>query len=153
VLRAHPNLSLLLFVYLAVLGWVTLTPAGNIESSTSALAQLAQAMSAGTGLRWIDFALVEFAANIILFVPMGVIVLLLLGRERWWVVIAVGVIASCWIELAQGVWLPSRVADPRDLVSNSLGTALGVALVFLAAVPRARRVRGIDKRTARQAGA
>jgi glycopeptide antibiotics resistance protein len=152
VLRAHPNLSLVLFVYLAALAWLTLSPVGGGESSSSELARLAESLGGVGGLAWVNSAIVEFAINIVLFVPMGVIVLLLLGRERWWVVIAVGVIASMWIELAQGVWLPSRAADAADLAANSLGTALGVAFVVLVA-RSPRRARAIGKRTARQARA
>jgi hypothetical protein len=153
VLRAHPNLSLLLFVYLAALACITLTPAGSVEPAASVLAGLADTLGAIDGLHWVDFGVVEAVANVALFVPMGVLVLLLLGRERWWAAIAVGVIASCWIELAQAVLLPTRVADPADLAWNSVGTAVGVAVVLGATLRPAGRPQTIDKRTARQAGA
>jgi VanZ family protein len=37
---------------------------------------------------------------------------------------------TCGIELAQGAWLPTRVSDPRDVVANSAGAAIGIALLL-----------------------
>jgi VanZ like family len=45
---------------------------------------------------------------------------------------------TCAIELAQGAWLPTRVSDFRDVVANSAGAALGIALILAAARLRAR---------------
>jgi len=129
--------------YLVALAWLTLTPGSTSGEAVSILRRLLVVVQSVDALAWVGFEPLEFAANIVLFVPMGVLVTLLLGRRGWWAALAVGVIASCWIELAQYVWLPSRVADPRDLVSNSIGTALGVLIVLVAGWPRVQRARSI----------
>ncbi|MGN7191692.1 VanZ family protein [Curtobacterium sp. MCBA15_004] len=94
---------------------------------------------------WFTYDRVEFLANIAMFVPVGVLAALWLPR-RWWVlgaVVAVGL--STGIELAQAAFLPFRVADPRDVLSNGLGGLLGATLVGLVRsllpAPRRRRLR------------
>jgi glycopeptide antibiotics resistance protein len=62
-----------------------------------------------------------------MFVPFGVLVGLLLVRR--WLVVALGCALSVAIETSQALFLPTRVADPRDVVMNTLGAALGVLLV------------------------
>ena len=141
MLRRHPALSLTLGIYLVALAWLTLTPSSTSGEALSILRRLLLVMQSIDALAWVRYDQVEFVANIALFVPMGVLMTLLLGRRGWWAALAVGVIASCWIELAQYVWLPSRVADPRDLVSNSIGTAIGVIVVLAATWPQAHRAR------------
>lgn len=128
-------------IYLVALAWLTLTPSSSSAEALSILRRLLLVIQSIDALSWVRYDQVEFVANIVLFVPMGVLMTLLLGRRGWWAALAVGIVASCWIELAQYVWLPSRVADPRDLVSNSIGTALGVLIVLLATWPLAHRAR------------
>lgn len=150
--RRHPVLTPLTVAYLLALAWLTLTPSSNNDEAFSLLRRLTTLLH-DHGMRWLTFGSAEFLANIILFVPMGVFLVLLLGRRRWWLGVIGGVLASCWIELAQGVWLTTRVADPRDLVSNSIGTALGVLVALVITWPAARRHRVIARGTARQAKA
>ena len=70
----------------------------------------------------------EFAANIALFVPLGLLTALLLPRRRWWVAFVVLVALSVGIEAVQAFGLPYRQASPRDVLGNSLGAAIGVGL-------------------------
>ncbi|GAB2449325.1 glycopeptide antibiotics resistance protein [Conyzicola lurida] len=150
--RRHPLLSLLTVVYLAGLAWVTLTPSANSERAFSLLGRLVDLFQRYDSTDWVTWDRAEFIANIVLFMPMGVFVVLLLGRRRWWAAIVVGLLASCWIELAQSVWLPDRVSDPRDLASNTLGTCIGVLGALVITWPAAVRDRRTQARTARQAG-
>jgi glycopeptide antibiotics resistance protein len=155
VLRRHPVLSLATAVYLAALFYLTLTPSSTSDQAFSILRRVVSLLQRHDATDWVTFPLAEFAANILLFVPMGVFVVLLLGRRMWWAGLFAGFIGSCWIELAQGVWLPSRVSDPRDLVSNTLGTLLGVLLALLITWPAAHRDRRrtVGVRSARRARA
>ncbi|MDQ0372104.1 VanZ family protein [Cellulomonas humilata] len=70
----------------------------------------------------------EFAANIALFVPLGLLGALLLPRRRWWVVFVALVALSLGIELVQAVGLSYRQPSTRDVLGNSLGAAIGVGL-------------------------
>jgi len=141
VFRRHPLLSLLTVAYLGALAWVTLTPSSNSDRAFSLLQVVVRELQSHASTDFLTYDDVEFLANIALFVPMGVFVVLLFGRRMWWAGIFAGVLASCWIELAQGVWLSDRVSDPRDLVSNSLGTLLGVLVALLVTWPAAYRLR------------
>ena len=73
----------------------------------------------------------EFAANIALFVPLGLLTALLLPRRRWWVAFVVLVALSVGIETVQALGLSYRQASPRDVLGNSLGAAIGVGLSLI----------------------
>jgi hypothetical protein len=66
------------------------------------------------------------------FLPVGVLLALLLGRRRWWAAIAFGMLGAAWIEAAQSVWMPVGYADGYDLVWGGIGVTVGV-LIALAA--------------------
>ncbi|WP_456825346.1 VanZ family protein [Cellulomonas sp. P5_E12] len=70
----------------------------------------------------------EFAANIALFVPLGLLGALLAPRRRWWVVLVALVALSIGIETVQAIGLPDRRSSARDVLGNSLGAAIGVGL-------------------------
>jgi len=76
------------------------------------------------------YRLIESAANAMFFVPLGAIAVLLLGRSRWVLAVAAGLVASAAIEAAQAIALPGRTAALSDVVANTVGAALGVGLVL-----------------------
>lgn len=71
----------------------------------------------------------EFLANILLFVPLGVLVRLALPRLGWIGAVAFGGTVSITIEVLQ-VWTP-RISDPRDVVANSVGALIGALLAAI----------------------
>lgn len=82
--------------------------------------------------QWEGYKLIEFTANIALFVPLGV--LILLWRTDWgWqraALIAFGVTST--IEVLQNVLRPERFASLSDVVANTLGGTIGALLVAVA---------------------
>ncbi len=86
----------------------------------------------------IGFPTWEFAANVVLFTPLGALVILWLGPRHMSTALALGFAVSIAIEVIQGTWLAGRVSDPRDIVSNSTGAVLG-ALAVTAIRWRTRR--------------
>lgn len=146
MLLRHPILSFASFAYLAVLGWLTLTPQAS-ALDTSILWQLAERLERLPGLGWVTFLHLEFAANVALFVPFGVLGVLLLGRSRWWLAVILGLVATVAIEGAQQ-GIVGRVSDPRDLIANGLGTVIGVLFALIVTIGDARR-----RRMAREAAA
>ncbi|GMA28941.1 VanZ family protein [Arenivirga flava] len=101
----------------------------------------------------VTHARVEFAANVLLFVPPAALLAALLRRRRW-LVAPIGVAASGLIELAQDALLPGRTADLRDVLANGTGAVLGLLLALVLDWRRARRLRrapGYDLAGARRA--
>jgi glycopeptide antibiotics resistance protein len=96
------------------------------------MAQVAAALADFPPTAWTTPAGLEFACNIVLFIPFGALFLALFGRRRWLGILFAGFIASCWIELAQSVWLPMRDSNPVFVIAHVAGTVLGVALVVAA---------------------
>ena len=74
---------------------------------------------------------VGFSLNVALFVPGAAAAALLWRRVRWWHWVLVGFVVSAGIETMQGLFFASRDAEVRDLVSNTLGAALGSGAVIL----------------------
>jgi glycopeptide antibiotics resistance protein len=81
---------------------------------------------------WLNYAAIEFTANIALFVPVGLLVVVLAGAHRWWLGPLVGASISSAIEFGQ-LFLPERFATVNDVIANSLGAVLGtvVAVIML----------------------
>lgn len=73
------------------------------------------------------YAVLEFAANIALFVPLGVLLVAGWRRIPAWTIVAVGAAASTVIELVQ-LALPSRYSTLSDVIANTLGTAVGLVI-------------------------
>lgn len=90
---------------------------------------------------WVGYSAVEFTANIVFFVPLGVLVTLLIGVRRWWLPVAIGFIASMGIETVQALFLPARTASVDDVLSNTAGALLGT-LVGIVVLARLQRQRG-----------
>lgn len=140
--RRHPVLSVLTVLYLAGVAWVTLGPEPYDAGTSSVLWRFLDFFGRYEATDWITFGRVEFAANIAMFIPLGMFLVLLLGRRRWWLAILLCVAVSCAIEISQGALLPTRVSDLADVVANSSGGTVGVLLgVVLMSISLARRGR------------
>ena len=124
--RRRPIIGLLL-VYIAVIGFVTLTPRDDSRGSPLADTIL-EFFDRYEATAWITFSVLERSANVVLFVPLGVLLAATLGRRHWISVVGSGVLYSVIIESCQAMFLPGRVADPIDVVMNGLGTAIGALL-------------------------
>ena len=122
-------------LYLLAVAWITLNPFPGDPKRNAFLEGLLAAFAATPALAWIDYDVVEFTANIVLFVPMGVLLALLLGRGRRWLALSLGVAASLTIEFIQ-LFEPARVSDARDILANSLGAIIGIGLVAVASRPQ-----------------
>jgi glycopeptide antibiotics resistance protein len=77
---------------------------------------------------WFNYAFVEAAANVLLFVPVGIVATLAFPDLRWWRNTSLGLVVSGCMELGQHLFLHSRVASPVDLVTNTAGCVMGIAL-------------------------
>jgi len=116
-------------IYAFGVWWMTLRPSIYDPEVGGILGRLLEAMQASPLTAWITFDIVESLSNVVMFVPLGLLVIA--WRGRWWLGIVVGLVVSCAIELAQWCFLPTRVADPGDVVANTLGAVIGVVVGLL----------------------
>jgi VanZ family protein len=90
----------------------------------------------------VTYTAVEFASNVLMFVPFGLFWFILAPRGWRWVGALAGMTLSVAIEVTQLVLLPQRVSTPWDVLANTLGAALGAlfgwTLVRLRVSRRAR---------------
>ncbi|WP_028047250.1 VanZ family protein [Cellulomonas sp. URHE0023] len=134
---ARRRVVVALTVYLALVARLTLWPA-PAPSSSFDLVREVLAWLARVGVP-ITYAGLEAAANVVMFVPFGVLVGLLV--RRGWLVVVLGLCLSAAIELTQLLLLPTRVPTVQDVVLNTLGAALGVlGLQAVRSVKARRRV-------------
>jgi glycopeptide antibiotics resistance protein len=123
--------------YLITLAWIVFAPAPDASRFTGIVAVVAH---------WVDdagiapfepaYIVLEFVANIVLFVPFGMLWMLAPpaappGRARRGVaIIILGLAASIVIELVQ-LALPTRYSTVSDVIANTIGAAIGVGLVWM----------------------
>ncbi|MFC0682197.1 VanZ family protein [Lysobacter korlensis] len=138
--RRHPLLSVVTFVYLGIVGWLTLGPQPLDDEANGLLFRVLEYLDRNPSTAWVSYNGLEFTANIAMFVPVGLFFLLLLGRSSWFVAVLAGVGLTFAIETAQ-LFLPERVSDPRDLASNSIGALVGVVAALIVTTPKARRLK------------
>jgi glycopeptide antibiotics resistance protein len=80
----------------------------------------------------VDYGFVEFGANIVMFIPLGLFWFILAPRGWRWVGPLVGLGLSALIELIQHLLLPQRFATPQDVLANGLGTLAGTVIAWVA---------------------
>jgi glycopeptide antibiotics resistance protein len=93
---------------------------------------------------------VEFVGNILMFVPLGIFAALLVARKQWWLLLFMGTAFSIAIELFQARFLPDRVPEVRDVISNSAGFLIGsvISLSFRLIVGYRDSLVDMDRRQA-----
>lgn len=121
----------LLGVYLGVLSLIAFWPSPVDRPFDGQLGRILQLLHRRGIPAWIDYAFVESASNIVLFIPFGFLVALLLPVQRWWLSIVTGFVASCCIELGQLLFMSARTASMADVAVNTLGAVLGASLARL----------------------
>lgn len=102
---------------LAVIAWFTLRPG---EPGTQVAEPHAFGLSGDEGLQ-------DFVANVALFVPLGLSLVLSGWRARS--ATLAGGACSMLIEITQARLLPNRDATASDVLANTLGAAVGAALM------------------------
>lgn len=140
VFARHPFLSLVTLVYLGMVGWITLGPQPFDDGSDSLIWRALGILGRYEATEWITYAQLEFTGNVLMFLPIGLFFVLLLGRRYWWLAIIFGAGLTIVIETAQR-FLPDRVSDVRDILANSTGALVGVLIALVLTAGKARRLR------------
>lgn len=74
---------------------------------------------------WFNYKFVEASANVVLFIPLGIVSSLAFPNMPWWRIGAFGMVISCCMELGQLLFLHERFSSPLDLVTNTSGAVIG----------------------------
>jgi VanZ family protein len=119
------------FAYALILAAIALWPTPVDRAGAGMLMKALKELHRRGMPGWIDYAFVESASNVLLFVPLGVLVVWILGRRYWWTGGVAGMLLSALIELAQLVFLPDRYPTLLDVAANAAGAALGGLLTLL----------------------
>jgi glycopeptide antibiotics resistance protein len=128
---------------LAVLLAAAFTVGGRPTEETDLFARVLRGVLAFTPLSpdRLSTPRVEFVANIVLFLPLGVLLPPAFPRAPLTLLLVVPVLTSLGIEVAQLLVLQGRVPDAVDVLANSTGGAVGL-LVGADLLRLARRRRG-----------
>lgn len=122
----------LALAYFAALAGILFWPSPVDRPIDGALMHLIQWLHARGLPQWlVSYRKVEFAANILLFVPFGTIVTLLVHRRFWWLPVVIAAALSGAVELAQGIFLPERVPAWSDIAANTSGAFIGAQMVLV----------------------
>ncbi|WP_427016766.1 VanZ family protein [Pseudarthrobacter sp. P1] len=126
---ANRTAAWLLGGYLAALALIAFWPSPVDRPASGQLNGLLAALQRHGFPVWVDYSFVEGLANVLLFIPMGLLAAWLLPRGKWWQAIVVGLVASNLIEMGQLLFLGGRVASVHDIMVNTLGTIIGAGAV------------------------
>ena len=150
MLHRHPFLSLATLAYLGFVGWVTLTPGSAAPTSSGLVMRVLARLQRIDELSWLTYSRAEYLANVALFVPVGLFLLLLFGTRYWWLAGVAAIVLTSFIETAQRS-IPGRVPDDRDLAANTMGAVIGIAIGVVLTLPATLRRNRIRRARLRQA--
>lgn len=118
----------ILAAMLAPLALIAFWPSPVDEPVQGELASILRFLHAHGIPPWFNYKFVEAAANVVLFIPLGIVASLAFPHKRWWQVGAFGLIVSGCMELGQLLFLHNRFASPLDIVTNAGGAVIGALL-------------------------
>ncbi|MDN3905248.1 VanZ family protein [Arthrobacter sp. YD2] len=130
--RRGRRLTFLFLFYAGALTLIVFWPSPVDAGSAGMIQHLLTGLHSAGVPGWVGYPLVEFAANVVLFVPFGVFAAARLPGRFAWLAAVAGVAASCSIETVQHFLLPARYATAQDILANTAGAALGALAVYVA---------------------
>lgn len=119
---------------LAVVLLATLSPTPIDQGYESAIERVLSVLHRNGVPGWFGYRWFEFSANIAMFVPVGFFLALVFPTRFLWLALPLVPMLSGSLELIQYFVLPARFATVNDIIANSLGGWLGVALAGLVVV-------------------
>jgi glycopeptide antibiotics resistance protein len=137
---ARRVLAIVSVLYLVGLALIAFWPVPVDQGFSDALEVVITQLQSD-GLSVLSYSTVEIAANVLLFVPLGILLASLFRPGARWLAFAVCVAISAVIEFSQAVFLPGRFASASDLLANIAGAAIGVLIVVIVSAVRNRSAR------------
>ncbi|MDR2999354.1 MAG: VanZ family protein [Microbacterium sp.] len=125
--RGRTVARILLAPYLVVVLLLTWLPAKDAGRVTGIVATIAHWFEGLIPFE-VGYTILEFLANVAMFVPLGALCAFAWPRMHAMWVIGAGAALSIMIELVQ-LTMPSRFSTLSDVIANTLGMALGYQVV------------------------
>jgi len=133
-------IRILLAAYIALIGVVVFWPT-PVDRPVASRIRTAVGAVQEAGATSVSYNTVEITANVLMFVPLGVLLVLAVPRlPWWWAPIAAGLF-SCAIEFVQFAFVAQRNATVVDALANTSGAVIGALAVYLVQIVGARRSR------------
>jgi len=79
-------------------------------------------------LKWIQYNQLEAIANVLLYVPLGIFLVMFWPKAKIWLLALIPALISLLVEGSQRLFLPDRYATLNDVISNALGGVLGIVI-------------------------
>ena len=114
---------------------ITLWPHPVDPEGTRPIQGFLAALHRGGVPGWFGYRELEFSANIVMFLPLGVFTGLLIPRRRILYAAVALPLLSVAVEIAQLLFLPERFPAVSDVIANALGAWLGLALAQIGRAP------------------
>lgn len=134
---------ILLVPYAIALALVVWLPAEQAGKVTGIVGRIARSLAYRFDVPFLyTYTVLEFLANIALFVPFGLLLALGWSRLKTWHLAVLGLVTSGVIEFVQ-LFLSTRFSTVSDLIANTAGAVVGCLFVRvlgrLASTPVPRR--------------
>ncbi|GAA3896138.1 hypothetical protein GCM10022381_42010 [Leifsonia kafniensis] len=124
----------MLIAYVLVVLLATMWPTPLDQGYQASIQKFLEVLHRTGVPEWFGYSKLEFSANVLMFVPLGFLVVMILPTKVWWLALIVCPALSVAIELSQAVFLSARFATVLDVIANSIGAIVGG---FFAVVLRA----------------
>ncbi|WP_166804791.1 VanZ family protein [Cryobacterium sp. Sr8] len=120
--------ALLLAAYVLLVLAATMWPTPLDQGYAASIDKLLAVLHRNGVPEWFGYHKLEFSANVLMFVPLGFLVTMLLPTWGWWLALLLCPALSVAIEFTQASILTARFATVTDVVANSIGALLGIAV-------------------------
>ena len=128
--RAGRWAALVLVLYTVIAGVVLLVPR-PIEAGFTPWFRGQLALLQGGGLRtWIDYDFVEYASHAVLFIPLGILAVVAVGRRLAWLAVLGTLGLGVLVEFGPSLMGVEHPASTLDLVLNCAGAVVGTAIGY-----------------------
>jgi glycopeptide antibiotics resistance protein len=90
--------------------------------------ELLRFTSANDSLRWIQYNQLEAIANVLLYIPLGIFLVMFWPKAKISLLAIIPILVSLIAEGSQRLFLPDRYATINDVFYNALGGVLGIVI-------------------------
>ena len=73
----------------------------------------------------------QIVLNVLMTVPLGILYPISRGSRKFGTTVTLGFLFSLWVEFMQPMLHPHRCFDITDIITNTLGTAVGYAILLV----------------------